>query len=72
MLRRSFRAGFCRAIFLALAAVSASAAYGTAFTDRSSFNAALVGAGLTGLSDDYESYSLGPIANGGTRGAFSY
>src|SRR5690349_399214 len=61
-----------RAIFIALAAVHVSAAYATAFTDRGSFNAALASAGLTGASDDYESYSLGPIANGGTRGSFTY
>ena len=66
MLRRSIIC--CTVGWLA----SVTAAYATSYSDRTSFNAALASAGLTAGSDNYESYSLGPISNGDTRGAFTY
>ena len=64
-----------RGRFLAVFAgwlVPLGATYGMAFTDRTSFNAGLIAAGITAGTDTYETYSLGPISNGGTRGSFMY
>lgn len=66
-----------RILAIAVAIVSAFAA-GTAnpsvvsYTDRAAFLAAVATESLTAANDDFESYALGNIPNGATRGAFRY
>ncbi|HET7380148.1 MAG TPA: PEP-CTERM sorting domain-containing protein [Gaiellales bacterium] len=50
----------------------AATAEATSFTDRAAFDATLVAAGLAASTDTFETYSLGDIPNGGTRGSFQY
>jgi xanthosine utilization system XapX-like protein len=73
-LRVSMPAGIRQGILWSCLLLISSVANATVITlgDRSGFTAAVASRGLALSADDFSSYAMGNIANGESRGAFTY